>query len=181
MQKGKAELAGRVLARLREGTCRPEAVARELAAMRADVDGRPGRDSAALALFRRPRLRARLWRAFALQFMAQLCGATAMKYYLPTLLRALGLSTRLALMAGAIEMTAKIGMTVVEMWAIDAIGRRACLVGGCLVMGVSMLVSLPPLVPPTPRQKPWHRHIATRLTSCLLAADQRRSPDRVPE
>ncbi|KAM4062713.1 major facilitator superfamily protein [Hirsutella rhossiliensis] len=141
VQKGKPELAGHVLDRLREGTCPPEAVARELAAIRADVEDRPGRDSAALALFRRPLLRARLWRAFALQFMAQLCGATAMKYYLPTLLRALGLSTRLALMAGAIEMTAKIGMTVVEMWAIDALGRRACLVGGCLVMGVSMLIN----------------------------------------
>lgn len=143
VQKGRPELAARVLDRLREGTGPPGATAAELAAMRADVEARPARDSAALALFRRPMLRARLWRAFALQFMAQLCGATAIKYYLPTLLRALGLSTRLALMAGAIEMTAKIGMTVVEMWAIDALGRRACLVGGCLVMGVSMLVSCP--------------------------------------
>lgn len=73
--------------------------------------------------------------------MAQLCGATAMKYYLPALLRALGVGTRLALMAGAVEMTVKVGLTVGEMWAIERLGRRACLVGGCLVMGVAMLVS----------------------------------------
>jgi MFS family permease len=73
--------------------------------------------------------------------MAQMCGATAMKYYLPTLLKALGVGSRLALMAGAAEMTLKIGMTVVEMWVIDRFGRRACLVGGSLVMGVAMLVS----------------------------------------
>lgn len=64
-----------------------------------------------------------------------------MKYYLPTLLKALGLGTRLALMAGAIEMTAKIGMTVVEMWVIDRFGRKVCLVGGSLVMGIGMLAS----------------------------------------
>ena len=64
-----------------------------------------------------------------------------MKYYLPTLLKALGVGSRLALMAGAAEMTLKIGMTVVEMWVIDRFGRRACLVGGSLVMGIAMLVS----------------------------------------
>jgi MFS family permease len=70
-----------------------------------------------------------------------MCGAAVMKYYLPTLLKALGLDTQLALMAGAIEMTIKIGMTIIEMWIIDRIGRRACLVGGSLIMGVAMLVS----------------------------------------
>lgn len=94
-----------------------------------------------LALFQNKSLFARMWRAFLLQFMAQMCGATAMKYYLPTLLKALGLSTRLALMAGAVEMTAKIGMTVVEMWIIDRIGRKACLAGGSAVMAIAMLVS----------------------------------------
>lgn len=66
-----------------------------------------------------------------------------MKYYLPSLLEALGLNNRLALMAGAVEMTIKIGMTVVEMWVIDRFGRRLCLVGGSLVMAVAMLVSSP--------------------------------------
>jgi MFS family permease len=73
--------------------------------------------------------------------MAQMCGATAMKYYLPTLLKGLGVGKRLALMAGAVEMTIKIGLTVVEMWLIDRFGRRACLVGGSLTMALAMLVS----------------------------------------
>lgn len=95
-------------------------------------------------LLRDGQLVARLWRAFLLQFMAQMCGATAMKYYLPTLLEALGLQKQVALMAGAVEMTLKIGMTVVEMWIIDRFGRKACLVGGSLVMGSAMLVSKVP-------------------------------------
>lgn len=73
--------------------------------------------------------------------MGAMVGATAMKYYLPSLLGALGVDTRMALMAGAVEMTLKIGLTVVEMWLIDRVGRRACLVGGCVVMGVAMLVN----------------------------------------
>lgn len=75
--------------------------------------------------------------------MAQMCGAAAMKYYLPTLLEALGLEYRLALMAGAVEMTTKIGMTVVEMWMIDRFGRTGCLMMGSLVMGVAMMVRVP--------------------------------------
>jgi MFS family permease len=74
--------------------------------------------------------------------MATLCGATAMKYYLPTLLKALGLETRVALMAGAVEMTLKIGFTVLEMFLIDRFGRRSCLIAGCAVMAVAMLVSM---------------------------------------
>lgn len=151
VEKGDMERAGRVLCWLREGTAAPEATARELHAMGADVESRRRAGQTALSLtlslFREAPLRARLWRAFLLQFMAQMCGATAMKYYLPTLLRALGMDTRLALMAGAVEMTAKIGMTVVEMWLIDRFGRRACLVGGCVVMGVAMLVGQAQLTP----------------------------------
>ena len=74
--------------------------------------------------------------------MAQMCGATAMKYYLPTLFKALGLPTRLALMAGGIESTLKIGCAVLEMLIIDRIGRRLCLAIGAAVMAFAMLVSL---------------------------------------
>jgi len=76
-----------------------------------------------------------------LQFMAQMCGATAMKYYLPTLFRALGLSPRLSLLAGGIESTLKIGCTVVEMLIIDKAGRRLTLSLGAAVMAFSMMVS----------------------------------------
>ncbi|KAK5995356.1 MFS-type transporter oryC-like protein [Cladobotryum mycophilum] len=145
VEKGKVDQARKVLHWLREGVYPPEAITHELHAISADVDSHhyEGRTfiSLSLSLFREPALFARLWRAFLLQFMAQMCGATAMKYYLPTLLKALGLERRLALMAGAAEMTAKIGMTVLEMWFIDKFGRKVCLVGGSVVMGVGMLVN----------------------------------------
>lgn len=93
-----------------------------------------------LCLFTERALFARLWRAALLQFMAQMCGATAMKYYLPTLFKALGLSTRLSLLAGGIESTLKIGCTVLEMLIIDRAGRRLTLTLGAAVMALAMLV-----------------------------------------
>lgn len=156
--------ARKVLHWLREGTADHESITHELRVIAIDIDARSSlifdnspttsvpalspsppvkRNSfiaLSLSLFRDPSLRARLWRAFLLQFLAQMCGAAAMKYYLPSLLEALGLNTRLALMAGALEMTLKIGMAVVEMWVIDRFGRRLCLVGGSLIMAVAMLV-----------------------------------------
>lgn len=73
--------------------------------------------------------------------MAQMCGATAMKYYLPTLFAKLGLPTRVTLLAGGIESTLKIGMTVIEMLLIDRLGRRVTLTAGCVAMSFGMLVS----------------------------------------
>jgi Sugar (and other) transporter len=73
--------------------------------------------------------------------MAQMCGATAMKYYLPTLFKALGLGTRLSLLAGGIESTLKIGCTVIEMLIIDTLGRRITIATGAGVMAFGMLVS----------------------------------------
>ncbi|KAK5625933.1 hypothetical protein RRF57_001649 [Xylaria bambusicola] len=70
-----------------------------------------------------------------------ICGAAAMKYYLPTLLEKLGLSTRVALMAGGIESTLKIGMTIIEMLLIDRLGRRVTLVSGTLAMGFALLIN----------------------------------------
>jgi MFS family permease len=158
IEKGEPDRARNVLHWLREGAYTSPAIADELHAMTADASSRQhlyrslnnnsnsnsNRNrflALTLHLVRSPPLRARLWRAFLLQFMAQMCGATAMKYYLPSLLKALGVGARLALMAGAAEMTLKIGMTVVEMWVIDRFGRRACLVGGSVVMGFAMLIN----------------------------------------
>ncbi len=139
------EKASKVLHWLREDVGEPADTAHELQAINRDIETYHGVQGSfvkkSLALFREKPLFARMWRAFLLQFMAQMCGATAMKYYLPTLLKAFGLGTRLALMAGAVEMTAKIGMTVVEMWIIDRFGRKTCLAGGSVVMAVAMLVS----------------------------------------
>lgn len=132
VQKGHTDRARSVLTLLRDDT--PETILRELKSIKS-VSRQPRQ-----ALLRDAALRTRLLRAFLLQFMAQMCGATAMKYYLPTLLEALGLQSRVALMAGAVEMTAKIAMTVLEMWIIDRVGRRVCLMAGCVVMAVAMLV-----------------------------------------
>ena len=63
-----------------------------------------------------------------------------MKYYLPILFKALGLPTRLSLLAGGIESTLKIGCTIIEMLIIDRVGRRLTLVIGAAVMAFAMLV-----------------------------------------
>lgn len=72
--------------------------------------------------------------------MAQMCGATAMKYYLPALFRVLGLGRRLSLLAGGIESTLKIGCAIVEMLIIDGAGRRLTMSVGAGVMALGMLV-----------------------------------------
>jgi len=94
-----------------------------------------------ISLFTEPSLFSRLWRAALLQFMAQMCGATAMKYYLPTLFKALGLGTRMSLLAGGIESTLKIGCTILEMMIIDKAGRRITLTAGAAVMAFAMLIN----------------------------------------
>lgn len=81
-----------------------------------------------------------MWRASLLQFMAHMCGATAMKYYLPALFRALGFTHRVSLLAGGIESTLKTGCTVLEMLVIDRVGRRFTLIAGALVMSLALLV-----------------------------------------
>jgi hypothetical protein len=82
----------------------------------------------------------RLWRAALLQFMAQMCGNTAMKYYLPSIFISLGLGQRMSLMVSGIETTLKIGCTIIEMLVIDKFGRRATLVVGTIVMSFALLV-----------------------------------------
>jgi len=92
------------------------------------------------ALFSSSSLFARMWRAALLQFLAQLCGATAMKYSLPALFQALGIPYRIALLAGGIESTIKISFSVLEMLVIDRLGRRLTLIVGAAVMAVSLMV-----------------------------------------
>lgn len=87
-------------------------------------------------------LRARLWRVALLQFMAQMCGATAIKYYLPTLFIQLGLSTQLSLLASGIESTLKIGCTIMEMLLVDRLGRRGTLILGAVIMSIALLASI---------------------------------------
>jgi hypothetical protein len=135
------ERARRSLSYFREGRFTQEETEAELAEIQQSVAEFKASGLGWLCLFRERALFARLWRAALLQFMAQMCGATAMKYYLPTLFRALGLSTRLSLLAGGIESTLKIGCTVLEMLIIDRVGRRLTLTVGAAVMAFAMLVS----------------------------------------
>ncbi|KAG8424042.1 hypothetical protein J3458_000877 [Metarhizium acridum] len=183
LEKGDVDTASKVLHYLREEAVAAEAITHELHAISADVESRHKAGatfvSLSLSLFRDASLFARLWRAFLLQFMAQMCGATAIKYYLPTLLKALGLEYRLALVAGAAEMTIKIAMTIVEMWAIDWFGRRTCLTGGSLIMGVAMLVNglLPIMYPGNlglgPAAWVYSSEVRTSSFSRMLMLDSR--------
>ncbi|RYP86786.1 hypothetical protein DL770_004857 [Monosporascus sp. CRB-9-2] len=140
VEHGHYERARRSLHWLREGSFADEQIEIELTKIREDVEEYKASGTNWLSLFRNRNLFNRLWRASLLQFMAQMCGATAMKYYLPTLLAELGVSTRITLMIGGIESTLKIGMTIIDMFLIDRLGRRATLVGGCIAMGLGMLI-----------------------------------------
>jgi Na+/melibiose symporter-like transporter len=133
--------ANAVLHWLREDNFDGDEIEGELSGIKRSINEYRNSGFNLFSLIREKALFARLWRAALLQFMAQMCGATAMKYYLPTLFKALGLGTRLALMASAIEMTMKIGCTIIEMFIIDRLGRKVTLVAGCVVMALGMLVS----------------------------------------
>ncbi|KAL0933613.1 ascus development protein [Colletotrichum truncatum] len=141
VENGKKDRARSTLRWLREGSYSDEQIEQEFGAIVKNIDEYHRSGKNWLSLFKERALFARLWRAALLQFMAQACGATSMKYYLPSLLEALGVEVRVALMAGAIEMTIKIGFTVLEMFIIDRFGRRNCLVAGCAVMAFSMLIN----------------------------------------
>lgn len=125
----------------REGSYTHDEIEAELASIRQSLADYRASGLTWMSLFREPSLFARLWRATLLQFMAQMCGATAMKYYLPTLFKALGLPVRLSLLAGGIESTLKIFCSALEVFIIDRAGRRISLAVGAAVMAFAMLVS----------------------------------------
>ncbi|KAK2040758.1 general substrate transporter [Colletotrichum somersetense] len=140
-EHGKKDAARLSLRWLREGNFDDEQINQEFSAIVADADEYHHSGSNWLSLFKEKALFARLWRATLLQFMAQLCGASGIKYYLPYLLQSLGLNMNISVMVTAIEMTVKIFFTVLEMFTIDRFGRRNCLAAGCAVMAVSLLVN----------------------------------------
>ncbi|KKF96809.1 Arabinose-proton symporter [Ceratocystis platani] len=85
-----------------------------------------------MSLAMSPELRPRLWRASFLQVLSQVCGADAIKHYLPPLVSALGIDMELSLTSHAVEEMFRFGLTVVGMLIIDRYGRRA--VGICVSM-----------------------------------------------
>ncbi|KAG9232383.1 general substrate transporter [Amylocarpus encephaloides] len=142
VEKGQIARAQESLAFLRDADPNSNIVTVELDEIQANVaQHRNTVEEKWTALFTHKPLFNRLWRAALLQFMAQMCGNTAMKYYLPTIFRSLGIEHRLTLMIGGIETTLKIGCTIIEMFLIDRIGRRTSLVVGCVVMGIALLIN----------------------------------------
>ncbi|KAI4592793.1 hypothetical protein KJ359_010426 [Pestalotiopsis sp. 9143b] len=125
----------------REGSYTDDEVKAEFDKIQVSVQEHRASERTWLSLFAERDLFDRLWRASLLQFMSQMCGATAMKYYLPTLLAKLGVPTRITLLIGGIESTSKIAMTVVEMLIIDRVGRRTTLVAGSAAMSAGMLIN----------------------------------------
>ncbi|ORY61488.1 general substrate transporter [Pseudomassariella vexata] len=141
IKHGHYDRAQRSLHWLREGSFTNAQMEIELNSIRDTVEAYKTSGHNWLSLFKERSLFNRLWRAALLQFMAQMCGATAMKYYLPTLFLKLGLGRRMSLLAGGIESTLKIGMTVIEMLLIDRLGRRTTLLAGCTAMSAGMLIN----------------------------------------
>ncbi|KAH8660884.1 general substrate transporter [Tricladium varicosporioides] len=142
IEKGKIEEARANMAYLRDADSSSDIVSVEIDEICQSVEAhRSAPESSWTVLFTHKPLFARLWRAALLQFMAQMCGNTAMKYYLPGIFASLGIEHRTTLLIGGIESTLKIGCTIIEMMLIDRIGRRTTLIVGCVVMGVALLVN----------------------------------------
>ncbi|GAB1316192.1 Ascus development protein 3 [Madurella fahalii] len=141
VEHGRTDDALETLQFYREGYYTPGEIQTELAEIERSVASFRISGLTWVSLFTDSSLFARMWRSALLQFMAQMCGATAMKYYLPALFRALGFSHRVSLLAGGIESTLKTGCTVLEMLIIDRVGRRLTLVVGAAVMAVALMIN----------------------------------------
>ena len=87
-------------------------------------------------------LRSRLWRAWALQFLQQMSGATGIRYYLPENFLNAGASKSLSLLASGLDGTVQVVCTAAGMLLIDRIGRKISLATGALIMAVALLVRL---------------------------------------
>ncbi|OAG11774.1 general substrate transporter [Paraphaeosphaeria sporulosa] len=142
LERGRGDAAKRSLAWLRALSPTDQRVIVELEEMEHDVRSRRiATNQGWTVLFSNRPLFNRLWRAALLQFMAQMCGNTSMKYYLPSIFMSLGIERKLTLMIGGIESTLKVGCTVIDTWLVDRFGRRLTLVVSCLVMSLALLVN----------------------------------------
>jgi hypothetical protein len=99
--------------------------------------------SSATVFWTNKALRSRLWRAWALQFLQQMSGATGIRYYLPENFLAAGTSKSLSLLASGLDGTVQVACTVVGLLLIDKIGRRHALGVGAAIMAFSLLVTSP--------------------------------------
>lgn len=141
IEHGHKEEAAKSLAWLRSLSPEDERILSEIEEIEHDVKCRRSTtDQRWTKLFTHRPLFRRLWRASLLQFMAQMCGNTSMKYYLPSILMSLGVERKTTLMIGGIESTLKIGCAIMDTWLVDRYGRRLTLVLSCIVMGIALLV-----------------------------------------
>ncbi len=146
LEKGRVAEAEKSLSWLRGQESNPAAVSTELTIIKENIELHKATSiSSWRVLFTDPDLFKRLWRVALLMFMAQMCGATAMKYYLPSNFIALGLGKQMALMASGIEGSLKVGCTIIEMLIIDKAGRKTTLILGSSIMAIALLVRSPPL------------------------------------
>jgi sugar porter (SP) family MFS transporter len=70
----------------------------------------------------------------------QITGINTVIYYAPTLLHQAGLGNSASLLANVGNGIVNVGMTVVAIWLIDKVGRRALLIGGTAGMAIALLV-----------------------------------------
>jgi sugar porter (SP) family MFS transporter len=68
----------------------------------------------------------------------QITGINTVIYYAPTLLHQAGLGNSASLLANVGIGVVNVGMTVVAIWLIDKVGRRALLIGGTTGMAVAL-------------------------------------------
>ncbi|GJN73708.1 hypothetical protein PLICBS_007791 [Purpureocillium lilacinum] len=83
---------------------------------------------------------ARLWRAWALQFLQQMSGAGGIRYYLPTNFRAAGASESISLLASGIDGTFTAFCVILAFFLVDRIGRRHSLGIGAIIMAFSLMI-----------------------------------------
>jgi hypothetical protein len=112
VERGRGADARRSLAWLRALSLTDQRVIVELEEIEKDVHIRRNATKQGwTVLFTNRPLFNRLWRAALLQFMAQMCGNTSMKYYLPSIFMSLGIERKLTLMIGGIEVRRMLGVS----------------------------------------------------------------------
>ncbi|KAH0835985.1 hypothetical protein FOPE_04243 [Fonsecaea pedrosoi] len=84
---------------------------------------------------------ARLWRAWTLNFLQQMSGASGIRYYLPSNFSAAGTSKELSLLASGIDGTVQVACTIVGLLLIDRIGRRWALSSSAAIMAFSLMIN----------------------------------------
>lgn len=140
VEHDRADDAARSLAVLR-GTSHLEDLQAELDEIQANIQWH-NRNSlkSAKVLFTNKALRARMWRAWVLNFLQQMSGAAGIRYYLPTNFLAAGTSKAISLLASGLDGTVQVVCTTIGLVLIDRIGRRHALGFGAAVMAFSLMV-----------------------------------------